>query len=55
MNYFIKSVYKPNLNPNYYYDLPQGIEYQYQVYLLAQYLANRGNKKYIIDLGSGNG
>jgi len=53
--YFIKDNYVENLSPDYYQDIPAGIEYQHYVYQLAAYLAAKGNKKYIIDLGSGNG
>lgn len=54
-NYFIKECYKSNLNPDYYQDVPQNIEYQHHVYQLASYLAKRSGAKYVIDLGSGNG
>lgn len=53
--YQIKEKYIENLLPNYYQDVPQDIEYQHYVYQLAAYLAKTSNKKYIIDLGSGNG
>ncbi len=59
MNYndtfFIKQGYIANLNPEYFVDFSDQIEYQPYVYQLAKYLAERGEKKYIIDLGAGNG
>lgn len=53
--YFLKEKYIENLSPNYYQDVPQDIEYQHYVYQLASYLGKCSSKKYIIDLGSGNG
>ena len=53
--YYLKKGYNENLTPNYYQDVPQEIEYQHYVYQLAEYLGKCSNKKYIIDLGSGNG
>ena len=53
--YHIKKEYLENLSPTYYQDVPTEFEYQHTVYQLALYLAKRSEKKYIIDLGSGNG
>ena len=54
-DFCIKKGYQANMTPEYYLDTPSELTYQPDVYELAAFLAERGEIRTILDIGSGNG
>lgn len=54
-NYFIKSNYRINKNPNYYNDSDTANIWQQSIYDFVLFIAKKFHLKYIIDIGAGNG
>jgi|Napbiome12C3dose_1001474.scaffolds.fasta_scaffold00006_9 SAM-dependent methyltransferase len=54
-NFCIKETYQIQLNPDYFLDEDNGVTWQEKIYDLAYFLGKRFGKKYIIDIGAGNG